>query len=118
LWDGRRGTEIAVFPGHEDIVFSGVFSPDGTRILTRGRDDTARLWDVAWASRIRSRDLRVRACSEKLVGASLFTFEETRDPIIAGLGGTDPCRRRGPLSASYWAGFARGAWNWLLEEAR
>jgi hypothetical protein len=95
-----------------------VFSPDGTRVLTRAADDTARLWDVTWTSRIRGQELRARVCREKLVGATLFTFEEARDPIIAGLGGTNPCERRGPLSISYWADFARRAWSWLEDAAR
>ena len=45
LWD-LQGRETAKFQGHEDSVFSAVFSPDGQRILTTSVDKTARLWLV------------------------------------------------------------------------
>ena len=32
---------------HQDVVNDAVFSPDGARILTASRDDTAKLWDAA-----------------------------------------------------------------------
>ena len=32
---------------HQDVVNDAIFSPDGARILTAGRDGTAKLWDVA-----------------------------------------------------------------------
>ena len=34
------------FQGHTDTVSSAVFSPDGRRVLTASRDNTARLWDA------------------------------------------------------------------------
>jgi WD40 repeat protein/serine/threonine protein kinase len=34
------------FP-HQDVVNDAVFSPDGARILTASRDNTARLWDAS-----------------------------------------------------------------------
>jgi WD40 repeat protein len=33
--------------GHSDGLWSAVFSPDGTRILTASKDGTARIWDAA-----------------------------------------------------------------------
>jgi WD40 repeat protein len=35
----------ATYYGHEDIVESALFSPDGQTVLTASRDGTARLWD-------------------------------------------------------------------------
>src|SRR5208283_1192856 len=32
---------------HQDVVNDAVFSPDGARILTASRDNTAKLWDAA-----------------------------------------------------------------------
>jgi hypothetical protein len=39
--------ERAIFDGHTNSVTAVVFSPDGTRVLTGSRDNTARLWDAA-----------------------------------------------------------------------
>jgi eukaryotic-like serine/threonine-protein kinase len=36
---------FAVLSGHDDIVTSAAYSPDGTRIVTASRDKTARIWD-------------------------------------------------------------------------
>ena len=41
LWDIATGQNFRVLPGHEGRVFAGVFSPDGERVLTASRDDTA-----------------------------------------------------------------------------
>jgi WD40 repeat protein/serine/threonine protein kinase/TPR repeat protein len=37
---------FAVLSGHDDIVTSAAFSPDGTRIVTASRDQTARIWSA------------------------------------------------------------------------
>lgn len=53
LWDTQRGQvlgQIAAHPGRG--VRSVVFSPDGTRIATGGKDQTARVWDAATRAEI------------------------------------------------------------------
>ena len=47
IWDAATGREIASLAGHEDVVWSASFSPDGMRVLTGSEDRTARLWEVA-----------------------------------------------------------------------
>src|SRR6185295_13562312 len=37
----------AVLAGHEYVVWSAQFNPDGTRIATASLDNTARVWDAA-----------------------------------------------------------------------
>jgi WD40 repeat protein len=56
LWDGRDGTEVARFVGHEGGVNSVEFSADWTHIVTASSDGTARVWrlpqgddDPEWA---------------------------------------------------------------------
>jgi len=42
------------FTGHSDRVYSVAFSPDGTKVLTGSKDNTARLWDVVSGTKIRT----------------------------------------------------------------
>ncbi len=40
--------------GHTDIVWSAVFSPDGTRIATASADGSAKIWDATTGKKLRS----------------------------------------------------------------
>lgn len=46
VYDGRTGTEVATFSGHESPITTCVFLPDGTGVLTASRDGTIRLWPL------------------------------------------------------------------------
>ncbi len=46
LWDVGSGTELMVLNGHEDIVESTVFSPDGSQIASGSWDKSIRIWDA------------------------------------------------------------------------
>ena len=46
MWDARTGTPLLELKGHTSDVMSVAFSPDGTRIVTSGRDQTAKVWDA------------------------------------------------------------------------
>ena len=103
MWDAASGQQIASLKGHEGLVVSAAFSPDGARVVTASADRTARVWDVRWAALVRGEALRDRVCREKLKGAEAFSVADASDPILSGLEGTRPCGRTGPLSLRYWA---------------
>jgi WD40 repeat protein len=46
LWDAASGKLIASFQ-HQNWIWHGAFSADGTRILTASADHSAKLWDAA-----------------------------------------------------------------------
>jgi WD40 repeat protein len=45
VWDAQTGQELFTF-GHTDQVLHAAWSSDGTRIVTTGRDKTAKMWDA------------------------------------------------------------------------
>jgi WD40 repeat protein len=47
IWNGETGKELLIFANHTKAVFSGDWSPNGTRIATAGNDGTIRIWDAA-----------------------------------------------------------------------
>ena len=42
----ETGKELVSLRGHEDFIESGVFSPDGKRVVTTSLDKTARIWEA------------------------------------------------------------------------
>ena len=53
LWDVASGKEIRHFDGHQDVVYSAVFSPDGKTLASASADRTMRLWETASGKEIR-----------------------------------------------------------------
>jgi hypothetical protein len=46
VWDAQAGTALFDLKGHATAVRRVAFTPDGTRIVTREQDGTAKLWDA------------------------------------------------------------------------
>jgi WD40 repeat protein len=44
VWRADGSAEPVILSGHQGMVESANFSPDGTRIVTASRDGTARVW--------------------------------------------------------------------------
>ena len=47
LWSAASGECLRTFMGHENSVWSAVFSADGQQALTASRDGTAKVWSAA-----------------------------------------------------------------------
>jgi WD40 repeat protein len=56
---------------------SAAFSPDGSRIVTASADQTARIWDVHFAT-MSTKDLVIEACTRRLRGLTNLSREEMR----------------------------------------
>ena len=55
LWDISTGKEIRTFSGStEDMIYSVAFSPDGSHIMSAGRDNSIKLWDINTGKEIRT----------------------------------------------------------------
>ena len=76
MWDAAVGRQIAALRGHEKVVTSAAFSPDGSRVVTASWDETARIWD-ARIEAMSAKVLLAEACV-RLSGMSKLTREEMR----------------------------------------
>jgi WD40 repeat protein len=75
-----------VLRGHEAGVSSANFSPDGKHIVSASDDETARIWDVRFAT-MSTKDLLVEVCTRRLRGLTKFSRDEMR---LAGYPDTQP----------------------------
>ena len=71
--------------GHDDIVYSAAFSPDGSRIVTASRDKAARIWDAATAEEIavlRGHDGAVNSATFSPDGSRIVTASRDKTARI------------------------------------
>ena len=52
VWNFQNPEKPILFAGHTDYVESLAFSPDGKQLVSGGRDNTTRLWEVEAAEQI------------------------------------------------------------------
>ncbi len=75
------GVQLAVLSGHDDVVNTAVYSPDGTRIVTASYDKTARIWDAGTGVQ-----LAVLSGHDDVVSIAAFSPDGTR--ILTASGNT------------------------------
>ena len=66
VWDERAGRTVATLVGHDKIVNSAQFSPDGKQVVTASDDATARIWDTTTGREI----IALRGHSASVTGAT------------------------------------------------
>jgi len=62
--------------GHDNLIFSAAFSPDGSRIVTASADKTARIWDAATAKEnavLRGHEAQVNSAAFSPDGSRIVT---------------------------------------------
>jgi WD40 repeat protein len=52
LWDSATGELVRELHGHNDVIYSLIFSPDGRSVISGSWDATLRVWDVASGSEL------------------------------------------------------------------
>ncbi len=45
LWNANNGDYLASFAGHDGPLTCGLFTPDGTKILTASEDNSIKIWN-------------------------------------------------------------------------
>ena len=62
-----------ILSGHEGMITSAAFSPDGTRIVTASWDDTARIWDANTG-----KEIKILEGHKGMVNSAAFSPDGTR----------------------------------------
>ncbi len=54
LWDSASGELVRELKGHNDVIYSLIFSPDGRSVISGSWDATLRVWDVSTGGELTS----------------------------------------------------------------
>ena len=90
VWERATGREVARFEGHQrGTVLSLDYSPDGTHIVTSGRDGSVRVWDAETGVQLYELPERVEPVSR---------LRPPRRPVEHVSYGSEPLKRNHRLS--------------------
>ncbi|MBD2301597.1 AAA-like domain-containing protein, partial [Nostoc sp. FACHB-190] len=106
ILDKVRG--ITVMAGHEGVVYSASFSPDGQRILTASDDNTARLWDLQGReiAKFQGHENSVRSTSFSPDGQRILTASDDNTARLWDLQGREIAKFQGHEGVVYSASFS------------
>ena len=101
LWDQDSGALLQTFVGHTDYVYEVAFSPDGTELLSGGRDGLVRLWSIADASVVRD----FAGPATYLTSQSWYGLGVSFSPngLLIASGGNDLSVRGGATVVNIWS---------------
>ena len=83
MWEAASGRELLTLKGHKGGVTSVAFSPDGQRIVTGSRDQTARVWEAATGQQVAAWQEEERAAAQHLAALERERTAEQERQIIA-----------------------------------
>jgi RNA polymerase sigma factor (sigma-70 family) len=80
LWDPATGQLLHTLNGHDDLVWSVAFSPDGKTLVSAGDDKTIRFWNTATGKQVRriEHTSRISKLALSSDGKLLATIDHTR----------------------------------------
>ena len=101
LWDQDSGGLLQTFVGHTDYVYEVAFSPDGTELLSGGRDGLVRLWSIADGSVVRD----FAGPTDHLTSQSWYGLGVSFSPngLLIASGGNDLSVRGGATVVNIWS---------------
>src|SRR5262249_54020022 len=80
LWDPATGQLLNTLNGHDDLVWSAAFSPDGKTLVSAGDDKTIPSWNTAPGRQVRriEHTSRISKLALSSDGKLLATIDHTR----------------------------------------
>jgi hypothetical protein len=116
VWDLRTGEQLQRFDRLIDGAAVVSFEASDTRILVSSRfaNETFKRYALSPTLGMSTLERRSYVCETALLGAQEFRLDEMNDVILRGREDLqNPCRRRGPLSVTYYVQTVTYWWEWV-----
>jgi WD40 repeat protein/serine/threonine protein kinase/Flp pilus assembly protein TadD len=73
LWDAASGERLRTLRGHKHLVQSAAFSPDSQRLVTTSLDGTAKVWQVATGTELRTLPVQAAPAVREVSTSATFS---------------------------------------------